>query len=62
MLAYNQSPLDGEQIAEEAKNDLLDALHAEFQAMGHPLAAHDQGAYERHLVREVSELEGWFND
>lgn len=62
MLAYNEFPMDGDMIQQEAKNDLLDAIHAEFQAMGHPLAETDRGAYERHLVRDVSELEGWLND
>jgi len=62
MLVSNEFPMDGDMIQQEAKNDLLGAIHAEFQAMGHPLAEHDQASYERHLVREVSELEGWLND
>ena len=62
MLASNEFPMDGDRFAQEAKNDLLEAVHAEFQAMGHPLAEPDRSAYERHLVRDVSELEGWFND
>ena len=62
MLASNEFPMDGDMITQEAKNDLLDALHAEFSAMQHPLAEHDKASYERHLIRDVSELEGWFNE
>jgi len=62
MLASNEFPMDGDMITQEAKNDLLDALHAEFSAMQHPLAEHEQASYERHLIRDVAELEGWFNE
>jgi aminoglycoside/choline kinase family phosphotransferase len=62
MLVSHEFPMDGDRFEQEAKNDLLDALHAEFTAMQHPLAEGDIAAYERHLIRDVSELEGWFND